>query len=154
ELAADLRQPMDVPKDALAERHAVLVPVFRQKLALEPGDIHADRTFGLARPALQAQVEYFEDPVITEAGLRQPAGHRQPQRFGAAARRAPFAPRGHVRGTHRAFELLAAGADAAAHFHGPSKAAIFRIVEPGRRIGRAVTRAVPEVLRQRRTVDD
>ena len=43
------------------------LPVVGEKLALEPGDVHADRAFSLARAALEAQVEHLADAFVAKA---------------------------------------------------------------------------------------
>src|SRR6266550_4669439 len=100
-----------------------------KKLALEARDIHADGAFGPARATLEAQVEHVEHTFVAKTSLGESPRHREPQRVRSAARGVLLVPRRHERWAHRPVELLTAGADPAAHFDGPPKAAILGVVE-------------------------
>ena len=73
-------------EDARVARHAVPRPVVGEKLALEPRHVDADRAFGLARPALQAEVEHLVRTPDHRDRPRQVARHGKPQDVGPAAR--------------------------------------------------------------------
>ena len=55
------------------QRGAVARPVVGEELALEAGDVHADRAFGLARAALETEVQRFVHAVVTQPGFTQSA---------------------------------------------------------------------------------
>ena len=81
---------VDVAEHARAQRRAVPAPVVGEELALEPRDVDADGALGLARPALEAQVEHLA-ARRRRRGPPRPAGPPSP----AAARwrgRASSAP--------------------------------------------------------------
>ena len=69
---------MDVPQRARFERRPVAAPKPREKLALEPRHVDADRALRFARAAFQAQIEHIVHAAIVEPRLREPARHRQP----------------------------------------------------------------------------
>src|SRR5262249_37702829 len=94
--APDIQELADVADRADAERRAVLLPARGEKLALEAADVDADGALRLAGPALEAEIEHVVHRVAAEARVGQPAGHREPQRVGAPARRVLFLERGHV----------------------------------------------------------
>ena len=98
-----------------AERRAMSPPVIGEKLALETRDVDADRAFGLAGATLEAEIEDLVDAAIAQAGFVEASGHRQTEHVGPAARRMFLFQGRPVRRTHRAIELLATGANAAAH---------------------------------------
>ena len=141
EAASPLRQRSRVPEHARVQRHAVPRPVVGEKLALESRHVDADRdirpcTRGIrGRDRARRRRRRRQDPL---------------RRCGPAiARRRTFArPRvesasscvDHVRRTHRAVELLAAGAEAAAHVDGAAQAAVLRVVEKRHRRAASCTR--------------
>ena len=106
------------------ERRAVPLPVVGEELALEAGDVNANRALRLARSTLETQIERVVDRLVAEPCLAEPAGHRQAQDVRAPARGVLFVARRHVRRTHRAFERLATCAEPAAHLHGAGEAAL------------------------------
>src|SRR4030095_10596562 len=132
EAAAPDRGLMRVPEHARFHRCAVALPIVGEELALEPRDVDADGAFRFAGPALEAEIPRLVHTPITEAGLAQPAGDRQPQHVGAAARRMLLLARRHVRRAHGAFERLAAHAEAAAHLDGAGHAAGVEVEERDR----------------------
>jgi hypothetical protein len=148
------RHRVDVADRARLQRRAVTAVVIGEKLALESRDVDADRTFGLARAALETEIEDLAHAFVAEPRLSEPSGHREPQHVRAAAGRVLFFPRRHERRAHRAVQRLAADAEPAAHLHGATHAAVLRVVEERRRIGRRIAGAVTQVRRQRRRVDD
>ena len=152
--AAQPRQRPRVAERARLEAGAVTLPVAGQELALEARHVHADRALGLARAALEAQVERVVDAAIVEPGVAETAGHRQAQDVGAAARGVLFVVGRHVRRAHRALDGLAAGADAAAHLDRAAEAAVVVVVEVGRGPRRHVAGAVAQVGGHRSGVDD
>src|SRR6186997_2789377 len=145
---------MNVPEGARMQRRAVPAPVVGQELALEPRDVNAYRTLGLAGPALQAQVEHLADALVAKPGFVEAAGHHQAQRVRTSSRRVRFFLRRHIRRAHRPVERLAARAEAAAHLDGAVHSAPGRVVEPRLWYTRSIGRAVAEVRDQRRSVDD
>ena len=144
---------MNVADGAGTQRRAVPAPIIREKLTLEPRDVHANRTLGLARPALEAQVEHVVYLGIAEARVTQSPRHREAQHIGAATRGVLFLERRHVRRTHRPVEFLAARAEPAAHFNGARHPAVLGKIEIGGGTHGAVW-SVSEVRRERRTVHD
>src|SRR5271168_3186217 len=127
--------------------------IIGQEFALVSGHVDAYWTFGLARAALEAQVENAADAFVAQAGFAQPSGHRQAQDIGAAARRIRFLARGHIRRTHGAGQFLAAGAHAATHFYGASEAPVFRVIEKRRGIRGPVLGAKAEIGGHRGRID-
>ena len=81
------------PSTRACERRAVPLPVVGEELALEPRHVHADRALGLARAALEAQIERLVDALVAEArprraGRPSPAAARWRGRASSAAPRA------------------------------------------------------------------
>src|SRR5207244_4250837 len=148
--AAPFRQDVDAADHARAPRDAVPLPVFGEKLALEPCDVDADRTFGLARAAFEAQVQSLADVLVAEARAGELPGHGETQCVRAAPRRVLLLERDHIGRAHRAVERFSTGAEPAAHLDGAAHAAVLREIEIGGRVGGLVTGAVPAVRRQRR----
>src|SRR5437879_5073488 len=66
ELAADFRDRAHVAEDAFAERNAVFAPVLREEFTFEARDVNADRTFRLARAALETEVQRLEHAFVAK----------------------------------------------------------------------------------------
>ena len=136
------------------EGGAVTVPVVGKELALETGDVDADRALGLARTAFETQVERLVHAVVAKSRLAEPPGDRQSKHVGPPACRMLFVARHHVGRAHGPFEGLPADAEAAAHFHRAGHPAVVGVVEVRLERSRRVSRAKPEIGRQRGSVDD
>ena len=129
--------------------------VLMQKLGLEAGHVHVGRTFTLARLALQAEIERLVQGGIGQCragrpGRSGPAAARWPGRACCAARRASPGTTG--TSCRRAFlrhSPTPAHSSAAA-----TSAAVGREVERRRHVRRTISRAVAQVGRQRRGIDD
>ncbi len=145
---------MDISQEPCAQRRAVPPPIVGEKLALEPRDVHADGAFGLARAALETEIQHLFDAVVSEARFAKFASHRKAQGIGSTPRRVRLLTRRHVGRAHRPVHGLAAHAEATAHFHGAGHAAVLRVIEKRDRLRRAIAGAVPQIGRQRRRIDN
>jgi hypothetical protein len=152
--AAPLRQCRRAAKRAGAQRHAVLVPVPGEELALVARHVDADRTLRFAGAALEAEIEHLVDRPIGQPGIAKASRHGEPEHVGPAARGVRLLACRHVRGAHHAAAGLATGADAAAHLHGPAEPAEVAEVEERLRRGGFVARAEPQVAGDGRRVHD
>src|SRR5262245_39033468 len=81
------RHRLDVADRTRLQRRAVTAVVIGEKLALESRDVDADGAFGLARAALETEIEDLAHSFVAESRLSEPPGHRQPQHIRAAAGR-------------------------------------------------------------------
>ena len=115
-------------------RRSVPRPVVGEKLALEARDVDADGTLGLARAALEAEIEHLVHALVAESRFAELPAIASRSAFARPRVRMRLLPRRHVRRAHRAVELLAAGAEAAAHLDGAAHAAVLGVVEEGRRV--------------------
>ena len=129
-------------------------PVVGQELALEPAHVDAHRTFGLAGPAFQAEVERLVDTVVAEPRFAELSGHGKPEDVCPPAGRVRFFLRGHVGRTHGAAGGLPADAQSAAHLDGAAHTTVVGEVEARHRDLGLVPRAEPQAGRHRRRVDD
>ena len=154
EAAAHLRGRVRMAERPRAQRHTVAIPIPGEELALVARHVDADRAFGLAGAALEAQIEHLVHAAVGQLGVAQHAVHRQPQGVGAAAGGVRLLARHHVRRAHRAFAALAAKADAAAHLHRPAETLVLGKIE--HRLGRRclVAGAEAQVRGDWRRVDD
>jgi hypothetical protein len=84
-----------------AERGAVLLMAVPQSLRLERRHVHRQRTLGLARLALETEVEDVVKSLVAERRVRVGRRERVYERIRAAARRMLLIPRCHERRTHR-----------------------------------------------------
>ncbi len=128
--------------------------VLVQELGLEPGHVDVRGALALAGLAFEAQVEHLADVRVGEAVKPELAGDGEPQQVGAAAGAVLLLAGRLERRAHRPLESLSAGADAGAQLGRRQQAAVGREVEGGWHRGRHITRAIPQVRRQRRGVDD
>ena len=145
---------VNVSEQVRAERSAVTAPVVGEKLALEPGDVHADGTLGLAGPAFETQIEHLPHALVTEPRFADPPRHGQAQNVRASSRRVRLFPRRHVGRAHRPVQRLAARTEAAAHLDRARQAAMLGIVEERRRLHGAIRRPVAQAGGERRRIDD
>ena len=60
------RQLVHMAEGARPARRAVTLPVVGQELALEPRDVNTHRALGLARTALEAQVQHLANALVAE----------------------------------------------------------------------------------------
>ena len=122
-----------MPEQAVAQRQAVDRVVVVQELVLHLGHVHVGRALRLAALALQAEVHHLVEALAREVGRGHLARQHRAQRVGAPAGGVLLVAGGHVRGAHRALELLAADPDAVAHLDRGREAALRREVEQGLR---------------------
>ena len=129
-------------------------PVVREKFALEAGDIDADRTFRLAGPALQAEIQHVVHALVAETGFAEASGHCEAKHICASARADALLPGRHVGWAHRSIEFLATDTEAAAHLDCTAHSAVFRVVEKRWGCGSVVSGAKAEIACQGRGIDD
>src|SRR5690606_8503343 len=150
---AERRHLADVREGQGRQAHAVLVVVVLQPLVLELGHVDLAGALGLARLALEAEVEDLVDGAAGEAA-GQPARDRLPEYVRAAAGGVVLVARGHVAGAHGADAGLAAGADAGARLDRAEEALLAREVEDGGHLRLGVAGAVAQVSRPGRRPAD
>src|SRR5437868_3876753 len=85
EPAAPNRKLVNVAECPSSKWRSMSPPIAGQELALQPRDIHAHGTLGLAGAALQAKIKHFIDALIAESRFAQASCHGQAKHVGAAA---------------------------------------------------------------------
>jgi hypothetical protein len=126
-----------------------------EELGLELGHVDVGGALGLARLALEAEVEGLEERLVGQAVGGQGARHHQAEGVGAAPGGVLLVAGDHVARAHRASARLAAGTHARAHLDRPREAPLVREVEDGLfRLDGAVLGADPEVVARVGSGDD
>ena len=142
---AETVQRLDRSEEPIPEREPVRLIVVVQELVLQLRHVDVRRALGLATLAFEAEVHHLVEPLAGELRRRRAAREHGAQRVGTPARRRFLVARRQVRGAHRAFERLAAHADAVAHLDRRGEAALVREVEQRLRLPGLVARAVAKV---------